>query len=122
MKNMLNECPVCGGKLFIRELECLECSSSVKSKFIIPSVKAESQPEVDDEISSFIKIFISAEGNIKQTEKMLNCSYPKVKNLLKKAKAALGVSDPEPEKETDNILELLEKGEINVEEALKRLK
>ena len=69
----------------------------------------------------FIKVFIYAEGSIKQSEKLLNCSYPKVKNLLKKAKTALGVKDEFADDHT-SVIERLNKGEITVDDALSLMK
>lgn len=73
----------------------------------------------------FIKVFIFTEGNIKKVEKIMNCSYPKVKNYLKKAKEYLGVDYPEEvdqdSQESSEILDQLSKGEIDLEEAIKLL-
>ena len=75
---------------------------------------------MEKEITDFIKVFIFAEGNIKQVEKLMNCSYPKVKNLLKKAKAALNIEEEEEDISAD-VIELLSKGEISADEALNKL-
>jgi hypothetical protein len=61
-----------------------------------------------------------AEGNIKQVEKLMNCSYPKVKNLLRKAKSALNIEEEEEDNSAD-VIELLAKGEISAEDALNKL-
>lgn len=116
MNKLLENCPVCNGKFFIKKIECEQCHTSIEGEFSLPV----NQP-YDEEIMNFIKVFIFTEGSIRQTEKMLNCSYPKVKNLLKKTKAALGLDATNKEEEID-ILELLDKGEIDVEEALEKMK
>lgn len=116
MKKQLTDCPVCGSGLKVSEYTCSNCKTSIKGDFICGS----SVTGMDKEIEDFIKIFIYAEGSIRQVEKMMNCSYPKVKNLLKKAKAALGLEDKE-EAGSDEVLDLLAKGEISTEEALEKL-
>ncbi|MFA6653228.1 MAG: DUF2089 family protein, partial [Candidatus Delongbacteria bacterium] len=56
----------------------------------------------------------------KQVEKLLNCSYPKVKNLLKKAKLAMNIEEEEEDNSAE-VIELLAKGEISAEDALNKL-
>jgi hypothetical protein len=120
MAKMLEKCPVCDGGMVVRELVCRRCRTQVISEF---------EPDrdglsIDPEILDFIKVFIFAEGSIKQSEKILNCSYPKIKNLLKKAKAALGLQPTGADSSTVRaaIIEQLDRGELTVEEALERLK
>jgi len=117
MARILEECPVCSGQMVIKELECRVCKTRVISEFDI----TDDPLNIDPDLMDFIKVFIYAEGSIKQSEKLLNCSYPKVKNLLKKAKAALGVKDEFTDDHT-SVIEQLEKGELSVEEALSVIK
>lgn len=116
MRKHLTDCPVCGSGLKVSEYTCSNCKTSIKGDFICGG----SISGMDKEIEDFIRIFIFAEGSIRQVEKMMNCSYPKVKNLLKKAKAALGFEEQEGS-DSDEVLELLAKGEITTEEALEKL-
>lgn len=117
MNEVLKQCPVCSGQLHIGKLTCHSCHSEVSGSFKIPG---DSLP-LDQEIIDFIKVFIFTEGSIKQSEKLMNCSYPKIKNLLKKTKSALGLTD---EFTTDNqsVIDQLDQGKIDVEEALRKLK
>jgi hypothetical protein len=109
-------CPVCSSRMYIRELACHECGTRVKGSF-----ESRKNPlEMDAELFDFIKVFIFAEGSIKQSEKILNCSYPKVKNLLKKAKAALGYTE-DSAGSTESVIDQLDQGKIDVETALKKL-
>lgn len=115
MNQVLNSCPVCSGQVYIAKTKCLDCQTEVSGEFELPEDKL----GLDDELLSFLKVFIFAEGSIKQSEKLLNCSYPKVKNLLKKTKAALGIE--EKASGSTGIIDRLDKGEIDVEEALAAL-
>jgi len=117
MHKLIESCPVCSGELMIRELECKKCHTKVTSQFDLHKGKL----DIDDEILEFIKVFISAEGSIKQSEKLLNCSYPKIKNLLKKTKKALKIEE-EKQSATSSVIEQLDQGDIDIEEALKQLK
>ena len=114
---ILKRCPVCEGEIKITEIVCRDCGVKISGEFEPGDFSG-----MDREISDFIKVFVYTEGNIKQVEKLLNCSYPKVKNLLKKSKKALGFSEePQTGGEKLEVLELLDKGEIDFTEAMKRL-
>jgi hypothetical protein len=117
MNPLLEKCPVCAERLTIREVECTHCGTRVISDFDI----RENLLGVDQDILRFIKVFIYSEGSIKQSEKILNCSYPKIKNLLKKAKAALGITEITSTDSDTAVLERLDRGEITVEAALSML-
>ena len=117
MKKSLTKCPVCEGDLKVVKYQCKECKTEISGEF----EKDKMCHGLSEEIFDFIKVFISAEGSIKQAEKVLNCSYPKIKNLLKKAKAALGL-EKEEAVDTGDIIDMISKGEFSVEEALKKLK
>lgn len=117
---MLKNCPVCKGNIKIKEVFCEECGVRVIGEFNISDLDS-----IDSETMNFIKVFIFSEGNIKRVEKILNCSYPKVKNYLKKAKEVLGLDVIEEKKEDDNksnIIDMLDKGKIGIEEAIELLK
>jgi hypothetical protein len=72
----------------------------------------------------FIETFIRCRGNIKEVEKELGISYPTVRSKLDDIVQALGYSVKEPrvEDETKAILDMLNRGEIKHEDALKLLK
>jgi len=117
---MIKKCPVCKSKLIVKELECLKCNTRILGKFETSEFN-----NINTEIMDFIKLFIFTEGSIKKVEKILNCSYPKVKSLLKKAKLSLGVDNIESnsidDDEKEKILNKLDKGEITFDQALKLL-
>ncbi len=116
MKKKLTDCPVCGSGLKVTEYTCGSCSTKIRGDFVCDG----GMGEMEKEITDFIKVFIFAEGNIKQVEKLMNCSYPKVKNLLKKAKTVLNIEEEEEDISAD-VIELLSKGEISADEALNKL-
>ena len=123
MNQLLKQCPVCGNKLLVTELECKDCETKITGKFSNCKFC-----QLDVELQEFIEIFVISEGNFKQVEKVLNCSYPKVKNYLRKIAKSFGYKgtikriEKEEAINEEKILDLLDKGEINFEEAMKRLK
>lgn len=116
MNLAMKECPVCSGKTIIRRIACTSCNTEISGDFEMPTSKF----ELEQELMDFLRVFILSEGSIKQSEKLLNCSYPKIKNLLKKTKLALGL-ETEIRNENKSIIDRLDEGEIDVEEALKAL-
>ena len=114
------DCHFCGGEVRVSAVKCKDCGTEISGDF--SEINSEKGILIDDEeILNFIKIFIFAEGNIKQAEKILNCSYPKIKNYLKKAKKALNIDDNIVMETSEEILEKLEKGIITAEEATEKL-
>ncbi|MBC8391382.1 MAG: DUF2089 family protein [Deltaproteobacteria bacterium] len=112
-----DNCPICSGLMYVRELACHDCGTRIKGSF-----ESRGNPfAMDGELFEFIKVFIFAEGSIKQSEKILNCSYPKIKNLLKKAKTALGFENENTDT-AGSIIDQLDQGKIDVEAALNKLK
>ena len=61
-------------------------------------------------------------GSIKYMEKAFGISYPTVKNRLNKIVQQLQLVEVVPVTDHDEVLDLLEKGEITVEQAAERLK
>ncbi|HMA69799.1 MAG TPA: DUF2089 family protein [Candidatus Mcinerneyibacterium sp.] len=116
---MLEKCPICGGKIIIKEYQCEDCDVKISGKFEVEDFTL----PLNEELMEFIKVFIYAEGNIKKVEGILNCSYPKVKSLLNKTKEQLNINykNEENKKKKNEILEKLNNGEISFDEAMKYL-
>ena len=70
-----------------------------------------------------IELFLVSRGNIKEMERLMNISYPTVRNKLEEIVVALGYpADQEIGLSRSEILEHLEKGKITSEEAVELLK
>ena len=112
------QCPVCGGDMVIKELECPTCQVTVRGSF-------ETCPFciLTGEQLELIKIFLKARGNIKEVERELGISYPTVRGRLDDIVRALGFT---PAKEATpelkgELLAKLESGEIDADEFIRRL-
>lgn len=73
----------------------------------------------------FVGEFVRSHGSIKQMEKAFGVSYPTIKNRLNRIAAQLQLVqvDVEPAgDDSDEVLDLLESGEITAEEAAERLR
>ncbi len=117
---VLGKCPACGASTNVTRISCDSCGTTIEGSFQLCRFC-----RLSPEQKSFVDVFIKCRGNIKEVEKELGISYPTVKNKLEDVAAALGYKgEPEPlstEKRKD-ILDMLNKGEINVDEALDLLK
>ncbi|HEY5432949.1 MAG TPA: DUF2089 domain-containing protein [Coriobacteriia bacterium] len=73
----------------------------------------------------FVGEFVRCHGSIKHMEKAFGVSYPTIKNRLNRIATRLQLVqiDTEPEgTPADEVLDLLERGEISAEEAARRLR
>ncbi len=76
----------------------------------------------------FIAAFVRCHGSIKEMEKLFGISYPTVKNRLNAIGEQLAALAPQvttpplADPDSDEVLDALSRGEINAEEALRRLK
>ncbi len=108
----LTTCPVCKGKLQIKEYQCSSCRLVLRGDFEESHFANLSQEQLE-----FIRTFIIVQGNIKEMEKRLNISYPTVKNRLSEIIRALG-HRPADNIDYSDVFNDLEEGFINVEDAL----
>lgn len=79
--------------------------------------------ELSMEDQIFTAAFIKTHGSIKQMENIFGISYPTVKNRLNKIAEQLDILNISVniKPPVSNILDKLEQGEINVDEALKEI-
>jgi len=117
MKKNLLKCPVCGGKLRVAEYRCDSCGTIIRGRFDICEFCALSEEEL-----KFLKSFILSYGNISVVAKKYNISHPTAKLRLKAIIKKLGWEEEDSGISARKIIEMIENGEISVEEALKILK
>ena len=69
----------------------------------------------------FVAVFVKCHGSIKQMEKHFDISYPTVKSRLNRIAEQLTFVDVETTSTTDDVLEQLQRGEIDVDEAVRMI-
>ena len=78
-----------------------------------------------EEQLEYLRLFVKVRGNLKEVERILGLSYPTVRLRFETLLRTLGYEAYESVEEVKNeradILSLLEKGELNADEATKRL-
>lgn len=115
-KQLIQECPLCGNILKVKELYCPSCSTTIRGSFEPPRSRIFYLPHKDLE---FIELFVRLRGNIKEVEKAMGLSYPTVRGLLDTVIKRMGykVEHDIDKKKRMEIIEKLEKGELSAEQA-----
>lgn len=115
---LISKCPVCNSKLNVIKLKCQKCSTVIENEFELSKLEY-----LDDEHIKFIEVFVKCRGNIKDVEKELGISYPTVRAKLDDVVSALGYTViKKPSIGSKTIIDMLEKGDITPEEAIKMMK
>jgi hypothetical protein len=123
-KKLLTKDPVGGGDLYVSELVSDESGIAIRGRFEIPRYA-----KLDEEQARFLETFLRCRGMLNSVERELGISYPTVRGRLDALLAALDLSpikdEPKKDKAADRkkeILERLERGEIDAAEAKSQLK
>ena len=122
MHPVFSECPICGGELLVTHLQCRDCDTLIQGRFI-----ASPFAQLSPEQLAFAEIFIRNEGKITRMEAELGLSYPTIRNRLHELIRTLGYEPGEDdvrgltEEERSQILNDLNEGKIDSEEAMRLL-
>jgi len=116
------KCPVCSQELEAVRLQCSACGTAVEGHFELCRFC-----RLDPEQSAFLELFLKSRGNIKDVERELGLSYPTVRNRLDAMLNALGFAVEPPQAEEVSrrkreILDALDSGKIDVNDALRQLR
>lgn len=110
------DCPVCGDRLALTRLTCEECGTELAGRF--EACEFCSLPPDDREL---LRVFLVSRGNMKDLERHLGVSYPTARARFDAMLGRLGLDRPAPTSSRLDLLEQLASGEIDVDEALRRL-
>ena len=111
-------CPVCNSRLAVTRLTCPSCETELSGAF----ASCEFCVLTDDD-REVLRVFLASRGNMKELERHLGVSYPTARARFDGLLARLGIERGSVSP-TGNRLELMEqvaRGEIDVDEAMKRL-
>ncbi len=116
------KCPACSGQLKVTGMECRRCGTEIRGDFELDDLFQLTPDQLE-----FLKIFIGSRGSIKEVEKELDMSYPTVRSKLDNLISSLGFEQPgmsrrERDEKRNNLLDRLEKGEIDPQQAAEELK
>jgi hypothetical protein len=135
MQKLFSQCPSCGGQIVVTECKCTNCQLQMRGEF-----KAGQLAALTDDEMTFVKVFLSARGNLSEVERILGISYPTIRNKLDEINNALnridGASasrrakgdappDASPDDAADvrkDILQKVADGELSPAKAVQKLK
>jgi hypothetical protein len=106
-----------GGPLLVERVRLLESDIALEGSFELPPL---ARLTLEDQI--FITAFVRSHGSIKDMEELFGISYPTVKNRLNRISQQLEFVDINPPLAKSEVLEHLERGELSVDEAVKKLR
>jgi len=119
------QCPACHSPLRVSALVCSnpQCRTEVRGEF-----QPNEFAQLPAEQLEFLRLFVKVRGNLKEVERILGLSYPTVRARFEGLLKTLGYEYEEVPphgpslEEKQQILSLLEKGEISAAEAAERLR
>ena len=130
MLKLFNQCPACGGPILITECQCQHCQLQMRGEFQLGQFS-----RLSDEQLTFIRVFLSARGNLTEMERVLGISYPTIRNKLEEINAALeksgdkktellqgnAAAETPVDEERQSILQQVSAGRLSAVEALQKL-
>lgn len=148
MNPMLTKCPVCGGDLIATRLHCPSCETTLEGSFAPGGSRLQEAFSPDQlrsllpfsrlttEQLNFMLTFVRCEGRFNRMEEELGLSYPTLRGRLDEVVRAMGYEPAREEPpaatpaatnlpgaaERQTILDMLNRGEIDVEAARRRLR
>ncbi len=110
-------CPVCSHRLATTRLTCPECSTELAGAFTSCDFCV-----LRDEDLDVLRVFLASRGNMKELERHLGVSYPSARARFDQLLTRLGIeraAAPAPSR--IELMEQVARGEIDVDEAMRRL-
>lgn len=112
-----SSCPVCSSKLAVTRLTCPSCDTELSGAFASCEFCA-----LTDEDRDVLRVFLASRGNMKELERHLGVSYPTARARFDAMLARLGIERAAaPPSSRVELMEQVARGEIDVDEALRRL-
>lgn len=117
MEKLDRNCPYCNGAMEIERLRCSSCKIAIEGKISVPRL-ARLSPEERE----FIELFVRSSGSLKAIAEKLKISYPTVRNRLDKIIKALEEETNHERDARREILDAIEEGKMNVDDAVQALR
>ena len=113
-----SSCPVCNHRLATTRLTCPDCSTELSGAFTSCEFCV-----LTDEDRDVLRVFLASRGNMKELERHLGVSYPTARARFDALLAKIGIDRPAPAPSTSRVelMEQVARGEIDIDEALRRL-
>jgi hypothetical protein len=105
-----------GAQLVVERVRLPERQISIEGEFVLPEL---ARLSLEDQV--FIAAFVRSHGSIKEMEQVFGVSYPTIKARLNRIAGQLEFVDVTPLPSRGEVLERLNKGEIDAAEAVRLL-
>jgi hypothetical protein len=111
-------CPVCSEQLAVTRLTCPACDTELSGGFATCEFCV-----LSNEDREVLRVFLASRGNMKDLERHLGVSYPTARARFDALLGKIGIDRPSsaPAQTRVELLEQVARGEIDIDEALKRL-
>ena len=110
-------CPVCNEKLALTRLSCPSCDTELSGGFATCEFCV-----LSSEDREVLRVFLASRGNMKDLERHLGVSYPTARARFDALLSKIGIDRPAaPSPTRVELMEQVARGEIDIDEALKRL-
>jgi hypothetical protein len=118
MSTIPAHCPSCDNQMVITQLSCTHCNTAIAGYYPLSPFA-----HLTEENLEFLENFIRYRGNVKEMERELGQSYWTIRTRLDKLITEMGLSATPEDLEAQRklILEQLASGELEVDEATRRL-
>ena len=117
MEKLTSKCPCCSSSMEIERLRCTSCDVAVEGRIPIPRLAR--LPAEDRE---FVELFVRSSGSLKAVAEKMGISYPTIRSRLNRIIQALEQEEDNERTIRHQILDEVEQGVIDVDEAVRRLR
>jgi hypothetical protein len=105
-----------GAPVVVERVRLAESGIAIEGSFELPQL---AKLPMDDQI--FVTAFVRSHGSIKEMERIFGVSYPTIKSRLTRIANSLEFVETDPIPSKAEILDRLQRGEINAEEAIREM-
>jgi hypothetical protein len=105
-----------GQPIVVERIRLTEKDIAIEGRFELPQLV---RLNLEDQV--FITAFVRSHGSIKEMEQVFGVSYPTIKSRLTRIAKDLEFVDTNPQPTRAEVLERLNRGAINAEEAIREL-
>jgi len=105
-----------GSAFTIEKVRLADSGIAIEGSFELPPL---ARLMAEDQV--FVMAFVRSDGSIKEMERIFGISYPTVKGRLSRIASQLQFVESVNTSVKEEVLEALERGEINAGEAIERL-
>jgi hypothetical protein len=109
-------CPVCEESLLLTGLTCEDCGTELSGSFAPCEFCS-----LDNADRDLLRVFLRSRGNLKEVQAHLGVSYPTARARFDDLLTRLDLQAPTPDP-TLEVLDALQRGDISVDEAERRLR